>query len=106
MKIQKITDHNLQNKLPSQAVVIQILDKDSNHLAFIACSHAHRFSSYDPANDRETSHFLEEVSNFESEILQECFRLDNDLQKNFGGWTGELIITDENSEIIHHERPA
>lgn len=106
MKIEKLTNQNLKNnKLPSQAVVIQLLDKDQNHLAFVACRHETVFSLYDAANDREQSHFLEEISNFEAEILQECFKLDKDLKKNFGGWTGEMIITDENPEIIHHERP-
>ena len=87
-------------------VVIQLLDKDKNHLAFIACRHEQRFSRYDSDNDYEQSQFLEEISNFEAEILQNCFQLDKDLEKSFGGWSGELIITGENSEIIHYERPA
>ncbi|MGI8883834.1 MAG: hypothetical protein ACR2IA_06280 [Pyrinomonadaceae bacterium] len=107
MQIQKLSDLNIKNKkLPAKAVVIQLLDKDSNHLAFIACYHEQLFSLFDSDNDRETSHFLEEISNFESEILQEYFRLDKDLEKSFGGWTGELIVTGANSEIIHHEKSA
>ena len=93
-------------KLPAWSVVIQLLDKDGNHLAFIACRHEQRFSRYDPDNDREQSHFLEEISNFEAEILENCFRLDKDLEKNFDGFSGELIITGETCEIIHHEYPA
>ncbi len=107
MKIQKLSEQNIKNKkLPAWSVVIQLLDKNENHLAFIACHHKQRFSLYDSDNDREQSHFLEEISNFEAEILENCFRLDRDLEKNFDGWTGELIITGENSEIIHHEYPA
>jgi len=83
-----------------------LLHKDKNHLAFVACHHAQRFLRYDSDNDREQSHFLEEISDFETDILQNCFRLDKDLEKNFGGWSGELIITGETGEIIHHERPA
>ncbi len=82
----------------------KILSK--NHLAFIAYHHEQRFSLYDSDSDREQSHFLEEISNFEAEILEAFFRIDKDLAKKFDGWTGEIIITGENSEIIHHERPA
>lgn len=105
MQIQKISDQNLKKNLPAMAVVIQLLDKNNNHLAFIACRHEQIFSLYDAANDREESHFLEEISNFEAQILHDCLKLDKDLKKNFGGWTGEMIITDENSKIIHHEKP-
>ena len=87
-------------------VVMQLCDKDKNHLAFIACHHEQQFSLYDSDNDHEQSHFLEEISNFEAEILDAYFQIDKDLEKSFGGWTGELIITGENSEIIHHERPV
>ena len=107
MKIQKLTAKNLkEKKLPARALVIQLLDKDKNHLAFIACRHEQRFSLYDSDNDREQSHFLEEISNFEAEILENCLKLDKDLAKDFDGRTGELIITGEHGEIIHHERPA
>lgn len=107
MNIQKLSDQNIKNKkLPAKAVVIQLLDKDQKHLAFVACHHEQLFFLFDADNDRETSHFLEEISNFEAEILHECFALDQDLEKSFGGWTGELIITGANSEIIHHEKPA
>ncbi len=104
MKIGKIS--SLTKKLPAQAVVIELLDKQSNHLAFIACRHEKVFALFDSDNDRNTSHFLEEISNFEAEILHEYFRLDNDLEKSFGGWTGKLIVTGANSEIIHYECPA
>ena len=87
-------------------VVIQLLDKDSNHLAFIACHHEQRFSLYDFDNDHEESQYLEEISNFEDEILDAYFQTDKDLEKSFDGWTGELIITGETGEIIHHERPV
>jgi hypothetical protein len=97
---------NIKIKLPAKAVVIQLLDKDSNHLAFIACHHEQLFSLFDSHNDRETSHFLEEISNFEAEILLEFFRLDKDLEKSFGDWTGEIIITNEDSEIFYHEKSA
>ena len=97
---------NLKNKLPANSVVIQLFDKDSNHLAFIACHHEQRFSPDDFDNDREQSHFLEEISNFEAEILDAYFQIDKDTEKKFGGWTGELIITGETSEIIYHSKPA
>ena len=104
MQIQQLIVQNVKNKqLPAQAVVIQLLDKDQKHLAFIACHHEQRFSLYDFDNDREESHFLEEISNFDAEILDAYFQIDKELKKSFDGWTGELIITGENSEIIHHE---
>ena len=107
MQIQKLIAQTVKNKqLPAQAAVIQLLDKDQNHLAFIACHHEQRFSLYDLNNDREESHFLEEVSNFEAEILETYFQIDKDLKKKFGGWTGEFIITGETSEIIYHSKPA
>lgn len=83
-----------------------MLDKDSNHLAFIACRHEYIFSLYDSGNERETSHFLEEISNFEAELLTNYFQIAPEMKEKFGGWTGEMIITGENSEIVHHEKPA
>lgn len=107
MQIQKLITQNVKNKqLPAQAVVIQLLDKDQKHLAFIACHHEQRFSLYDFDNDREQSHFLEEISSFEAEILDAYFQIDKDLKKKFDGWTGEFIITGEISEIIYHSKPA
>ena len=41
-----------------------------------------------------------------NEMFYECFKMDKDLEKRFGGSTGGLIITDENSKIILHEYPA
>lgn len=98
---------NIKNKkLPAKSVVIQLLDKDKHHLAFIACHHEQLFSLYDSQDERETSHFLEEISNFEAEMLSAFFRIDNDLEKSFGGWTGELIVTGADAEIIHYEKSA
>lgn len=108
MQIQKLITQNIENKqLPAQAVVIQLLDKDQKHLAFIACHHEQRFSLYDFDNDRQQSHFLEEISNFEAEILDAYFQIDKDLERKCGGWwTGEFIITDENAEVIYHSIPC
>jgi hypothetical protein len=106
MKIQKLSDQNVKNKkLPTLAVVIQLLDKDDNHLAFIACCHEKIFGLYDSENDYETSNFLEEISNFEAEILQNYFRFENKLEQKFCR-TGEFIITDKHGKIFYHERPA
>ncbi len=105
MQIQKISDQNLKNKLPAKSVVVQLLDKDSKHLAFIACRHEQVFSLFDSTNDREESHFLEEISNFEAEILINYFQIDVKIKQRFGGFTGELIITDKNSEIIYRQKP-
>lgn len=105
MQIQKLSVQNIKNKkLPAQAVIIQLLDKDSNHLAFIACRHEQSFSFYDSGNDREMSHFLEEISNFEAELLKNYFQIAPEMEEKFGGWTGEMIITGKNSEIILHEK--
>lgn len=107
MEIQKLSDQTLKaKKLPAQAIVIQLLDKDGKHLAFIACRHEKFFALFDSDNDRETSHFLEEISNFEAEILREFFILDDELKNRFGGFTGEFIITDANSDIFYHEKSA
>lgn len=106
MKIQKISDHYLKNKLPAKAVVIQLLDKDKNHLAFIACHHEQLFSLFDSENNREESNFLEEICNFEAEILSQYFQIDHDTAEKFGGFTGEMIITGKDSEIIFHTRPV
>ena len=106
MQIQKLSDHNVKDrKLPAKVVVIQLLDKDLNHLAFIACHHKQLFSLFDLENNREESHFLEEISNFEAKILDNYFQIDNEMKKRFGGFTGELVITNENAEIIYHQKP-
>ncbi len=105
MKIQKLTKRNLK-KLPAQTVVIELLDKSDNHLAYIACRHEQRFHYYDYDNDYHCSQFLEEVSNFESEVLQNYFQITGEPEKYFNTRTGEMIITGKNSEIILHERPA
>ncbi|HQU86024.1 MAG TPA: hypothetical protein PKY59_23050 [Pyrinomonadaceae bacterium] len=83
-----------------------LVPKSLKHLAFVACQHKKVFPLYDSANDREDSRFLEEISNFEAEILTAFFQIDVGTAERFGGWTGEMIITNENSEIIHHERHA
>jgi len=107
MEIQKLSDQNVKNnKLPAQAVVIELLDEDSKHLAFIACRHEQVFSLFDSTNNREESHFLEEISNFEAEILSNYFQIDREMQARFGGFTGEMVITGENSEIVFHTRPV
>lgn len=87
-------------------VVIQLLDKNSNHLAFIACHHEQIFSLFDAGIDREESHFLEEISNFEAEIINNYFQIDGEMKEKFGGFTGELIITNKDSKIFYHEKPA
>ena len=43
---------------------------------------------------------------FEAEILTHYFQLDSDIEKRFGGFTGEFIITGENAEIIYHQKPV
>ena len=106
MNIQKISNQNLrEKKLPGQSVIIQLLDEDSNHLAFIACEHSQIFSLFDSENDRVQSNFLEEISNFEAEILQAYFQIDGEMEKNFGGFTGEFMITDKNAQIVFHSKP-
>lgn len=107
MKIQKLSDQNVKNKgLPTKAFVIQLLDNDKNHLAFVACHHEKIFRLFDSENERETSRFLEELSDFEAEILTAYFQIDGETAERFGGFTGEFIITDKNGEIFHRERPA
>ncbi len=107
MQIQKLSEQNIKNKrLPAQAVVIQLLDKESKHLAFVACRNEKVFRLFDSENERETSRFLEEISNFEAEILSHYFQIDREMKQSFGGFTGEIFITDANSKIFYHERPA
>lgn len=48
----------------------------------------------------------QELCDIESEMLDECFKFDADLAGRFGGSTGGLIITDADSKIVLHERPA
>jgi hypothetical protein len=104
MKIQKLPRQNIRKRtLPAESVIIQLLDKEKRHLAFIACHHKYVFSLYNSENDRQTSQFLEEISNFEAELLSTYFQIAPEMEEKFGGWTGEMIITDKNSEIIHHE---
>jgi hypothetical protein len=107
MKIQTISTQARKNRtLPANTAIIQLLDKDSNHLAFIACHHEQQFSNYDSENDHELSHFLEEVSTLENEILNTYFEIDKEMEKRFDGWTGEFMITGKNAEIIYHARPV
>ena len=96
----------MNRQIPAQTAVIQLLDKNQEHPAFIACHHEQRSSSYDFNNDREESHFLEEISNFEAEILDAYCQINKDLKKKFDGWTGEFIVMGETSEIIYHSKPA
>ena len=107
MKIQRSTAHIIkENNLPARTVVIELLDKNNDHLAFIARRHNCVFSLYDLEDDRETSSFLEEISNFEAELLADYFRIAPEMEEKFGGWTGEMIITDEDRAVVHHEYPA
>lgn len=106
MQIQKISDQNLKNKLPAKSVVIQLLDKDERHLAFIVYQYGREFQYRNFSGGYEESRFNEEISDIENEMFDECFKMDKDLAERFGGSTGGLIITDENSKIILHERPA
>ncbi|MBA4123781.1 MAG: hypothetical protein H0X72_15150 [Acidobacteria bacterium] len=82
------------------------MGENKNHLAFVACRHEKIFSLFDADDDRETSHFLEEVSDFEGEILSRFFEIDGKMKRRFGGFTGALFITGGNSEIVLHEKPA
>lgn len=106
MQIQKISDQNLKNKLPAKSVVIQLLDKDKNHLAFITYRYQREFQYWNACGGYEESQFNEEISDIENEMLYTCFEFDKDLAETFGGSTGGLIITDENSKIVLHERPV
>jgi len=93
-------------KLPIQTILIQLLDRDSEHLAFIACRHNFDVPYCDFENDREHSHYLEEISNFENEILLNYFQADTSLIEEFGGCTGEVVVTGRRSEILYHSKPA
>ena len=44
MQIQKLSDQNIKNKkFPAKSVVIQLLDKDERHLAFIVYQYRREF---------------------------------------------------------------
>ena len=102
-----MTERRISNKkLPAKAIVIQLLDKDERHLAFIVYQYRREFQYWNACGGHEESQFNEELSDIENEMLYECFEFDKDLAEKFGGATGGLIITDENSKIILHERPA
>ena len=106
MNIQKLPDQNTYDKkLPAKAVVIQLLDKDKNHLAFITYFYQRKFQYWNPSNGYEESQFLQELSDIENEMLHTCFEMDKDLEDKFGD-TGGLFITDENAEVILQERPV
>jgi hypothetical protein len=107
MQIQKLSDQNIkEKKLPAKAFVIQLLDKNCNHLAFIACHHEQITSLFDSENEREASLFLEEISNFEAEILAGFFQLDDEMKQNFSGFTGDFFIKGKDSVIFYYERLA
>jgi hypothetical protein len=82
-----------------------LLDKDEQHLAFITYRYQHEFQHLSASGERENVLLNQELSDVENEMLDECFEFDKDLEKRFGGATGGLIITDENSKIVLHERP-
>lgn len=107
MEIQKLSNQHIKNKkLPAQAVIIQLLDKDKQHLAFVVYQYPHEFQYWNYSDGYEESRFNEELSDIENEMLNTCFEMDNDLAERFGGSTGGLIITDENSKVILQERPT
>lgn len=106
MQIRKLSDQNLKNKLPAKSVVIQLLDKDARHLAFIIYQYERKFQYWNFSGGYEESQFNEEISDVQNEMFYECFKMDKNLAERFGGATGGLIITDENSKIVLHERPA
>lgn len=106
MQVQKIADQNLKNKLPAKSVVIQLLDKDEQHLAFITYRYQHEFQPLSANCERENVLLNQELSDVENEMLYECFEFDKDLAERFGGATGGLIITDENSKIVLYEKPV
>lgn len=107
MQIEKISRQNIKNrKLPAQAIIVQLLDRDSNHLAFVSYNYERNFQYLSADGEYEESQLNEELSDIENEMLSVCFKVDKDLEEKFGGWTGGLIVTDENSKIILHERPA
>lgn len=106
MQIQRTIKQNIEKQnLPAQAVLIDLLDKDSNYLASICCQHNWEIVSHDSENDRENSLFLEELSNFENEVLHQYFEIDNETKEKFNK-TGQIIITNKESRIVLWERPA
>ena len=107
MKIQKLSEQSLmERKLPAKAVVIQLLDKKNQHLAFITYYYQREFQNWNASGGYEESQFNQKLSDIENEMLYTCFEIDNDLAEKFGGSMGGLIITDENSKIVLHERPV
>lgn len=94
----------MKKNLPKQSVIIQLLDNEQNHLAFIGCRHNENISLYDSENDRELSGFYEFISNLESSVISEYFKKEKDL-KNKTAWTTAIFITDENSRIIYDSKP-
>jgi hypothetical protein len=90
--------------LPNQSLIIQLLDKDENHLAFIGCGHNENVPLYNSDNDRELSNFYEFISNLESSALSEYFKVDNELESKVS-WVTAIFITDKNSQIIYETKP-
>ncbi len=107
MNIQKLSDQNIYDKkLPAKAIIIQLLDKNKNHLAFITYFYQREFHYWNYSNGYEESQFLQEISDIENEMLHTCFKMDKDLEEKSGWRTGGLIITDENCEVILQETPV
>ncbi len=107
MNIQKLVIQDVKNQqLPAKAVIIQFLDKDENHLAFITYFYQREFHYWNASGGYEESQFLQEMSDIENAMLYACFEMDKDLEEKSGWSTGGLIITDENAEIILQERPV
>lgn len=106
MNIQKLSGKKIYGrKLPKKAVIIQLLDKDKNHLAFITYFYQREFQYWNATGGYEESQFLQEISDIENEMLHTIFEIDKDLKTKFDD-TGGLIITDENAEVILQERPV
>ena len=97
---------NIKNDLPTKSVVIQLLDKSERHLAFLVYQYGREFQHLSADGEIEEKLLNQELSDVESEMFDECFKMDKDLAERFGGATGGLIITDEHSKIVLHESPA
>lgn len=87
-------------KYPSNTIIVEWLDSKNKALAITMAKHAYRFQSYD--NDREYSHFLEQISWLESEVLCEIKKIFPQIYRRVK-ISGRLVITNEKGEVVYYQ---
>lgn len=101
MQLEILPAKPLRNRsYPANTIIVEWLDDRGEVKAVAAAIHEYEFQTYD--NDREYSHFLEQVSWLENDVLSELKAVYPKLYKDIKT-SGRLVITDEKSHIVFYQ---